>query len=193
MNGVGFCPHKNLFIGLDSHYCPDCHKRFERGTKAYEELLSETLKRDLDRKKDALIERLREEADELYKIIGALRKQIINAKDPSPFKRLSFLKVARYVGGLGFNIVREKSSWVLSMGSILNRKFKNLREIWDLITQEDWHLSDIFPQTSADPPPKQVSPKLPQRHPPLVPSMNASTTAFWRHEEQCLEYQKLGI
>lgn len=58
MNSVGFCPHKNLKIGLDAHYCPDCHKRFERGTSSYEELLSETDKRDLDRKKDAEISRL---------------------------------------------------------------------------------------------------------------------------------------
>ena len=196
MNGVGFCPHKNLKIGLDAHYCPDCHKRFESGTKAYEQLLSETDKRELDRKKDALIKRLREEVDQLYETVGALRGQINRAKDPNPFKRPSFLRVLQLARTALMDLVRTKGGWVLSMGSTITRKFKTLREIWELLTQDDWYLGDIFPQTSADKPepkPVEVKPRLPQRHPPLAPSIHASTSALWRHQEQCLEYQKLDI
>lgn len=196
---LGFCPHKNLKIGLDAHYCPDCHKRFESGTKAYEELLTETDKRDLDKKKDAEISRLRKEIDglhqendELYKTLGALRTRINRAKNMNPFKRPSFLQVLQLARMAYMDIKREAGGWLLSMGSTITRKFKTLREIWELLTADDWYLGDIFPQTSADKPepiPVEVRPKLPQRHPPLVPSMNASTTALWRYEDECLQYQ----
>lgn len=193
MNGVGFCPHEHMKIGLDAHYCPDCHKSFKRGTANYEALLANCNKSkgDLDKKKDAEIKRLREEVSTLNEQVANLRGKLNRAKDPTPVKRPSLLRVLCTARMALMDIKRVGGGWVLSMGENLRRSFKTLREIWDLLTQDDWCLSDIFPQRVGDTPlVPSIKPRLPQRYPPLAPSMRASTTALWRHEEQCLQYQR---
>lgn len=141
------------------------------------------MKGDLDKKKDAEIKRLREEVNTLNEQVANLRGQLNRAKDPTPVKRPSLLRVLLLARMALMDIKRVGGGWVLSMGENLRRSFKTLREIWELLTQDDWCLSDIFSQPT-------IKPRLPQRHPPLAPSMRASTTALWRHEEQCLEYQR---
>lgn len=194
MNGVGFCPHERIVRGLDAHYCPDCHKRFLSGTADYEALLANCDKSKgdyLDKKKDALIKRLREENSTLNEQVANLRGQLNRAKDPNPVQRPSLIRVLLLARMALMDIKRVGGGWVLSMGDSLRRSFKRLRDIFDLLTQDDWCLSDIFKPTLEDKPLGPTKrPRLPERYPPLAPSMMASTTALWRHESQCLEYQR---
>lgn len=84
------------------------------------------------------IEQLRAENQEL-------RSQLARAKNPDPVKRPSFGRVLRLVRNACMELERSaEGKWVLSMGQV-SRTFARLREIWEILIQEDWNLSDIFP------------------------------------------------
>ena len=113
----------------------------------------------------AEIERLKAGMDQLAKELRDIRVRFRKAKDPRPVERPSLKRVMPLVADACMNLCRVRGGWELSMGR-LKRRFRQLKEIWEILIQEDWHLSDVFP-----PPPdkRQHRPRLPLRHPILAP------------------------
>jgi hypothetical protein len=112
-------------------------------------------KENSDRDKREL-ERLQGENERLRKVVGSLEKQvktlketIRNAKDISPIERISFARVRRLAREACMEIARQGKQFILSMGKT-TRAFRKLRQIWDLLIEDDWYLSDIFPQLDPD-------------------------------------------
>ena len=117
-------------------------------------------------------ERLRAQNEELLKALADSRAIIRRAKDPQPVDRPSFKRVIQLVREACMSLIRLKSGWELRMGH-LKRRFRFLKQIWELLIVEDWFLSDVFP---PDPPVKKTQcPRLPFRHPILAPRVRAAS------------------
>ena len=130
------------------------------------------------------IEKIKSENAQLAKDKADARTALRRAKNPEPVERPSVKRMLSIVAGAfmrlrqvftGFKLTRDGSripkpdGWELSMGDS-KRRFRSLKEIWQLLTQEDWFLGDIFPPVPA-PKKRRGSPlpRLPLRHPVLVP------------------------
>ena len=73
-------------------------------------------------------------------------KQIIRrAKDISPIVRLSFKRILRLAHDACMDVQRTVGGWILRMGDQA-RKFRRLADIWDLISVDEFVLSEIFPE-----------------------------------------------
>jgi hypothetical protein len=93
------------------------------------------------------------------KQIGSLTETIRNAKDITPIERTSFARVRRMARAACLELTRVGKLLVLSMGKV-SRQFRSLKEIWEFLSQEDWHLSDLFPQIDPSSPlPQSSSPR----------------------------------
>jgi hypothetical protein len=99
----------------------------------------------------AQIERLRQFNDELQKIIRDKDDIIRQAKDINPIGRVSLKRVLVLARAAFLDISKvdkvDGGGWILNMGTTLQRKFKSLRQIWDLLNVEDWYLTDLFDGT----------------------------------------------
>lgn len=133
------------------------------------------------------LERLQAENEQLKAEAAELRKALRNAKDPDPVQRLSFKRVAALAETACMTLGRWKNGFLLTLGH-LKRFFKSLPEIWELLNQDDWFLSDIFPEGSDDIPaakPRfkfrqgaaQPKPHIEQRNHPLIPKQ---WVEWWR-------------
>ncbi|MEM8722771.1 MAG: hypothetical protein AAGE84_26370 [Cyanobacteria bacterium P01_G01_bin.39] len=73
-------------------------------------------------------------------------KQIIRrAKDISPVMRLSLKRVLRLAHNACMDVQRTVGGWILRMGDKA-RRFRRLADIWDLISADEFVLSEIFPE-----------------------------------------------
>jgi hypothetical protein len=92
----------------------------------------------------AEIQRLREQNDEMCDRIRA-QSQIINrAKDINPVARPSFNRVLTLARAAFLDLCKcPGGGWFLSLGHRV-RKFKTLRQIWDILCLDDWFLEDLF-------------------------------------------------
>ena len=43
------------------------------------------------------------------------------------------------------DVQRTVGGWILKMGNKA-RRFRRLTDIWDILSQDEWYLSDIFPE-----------------------------------------------
>lgn len=93
----------------------------------------------------------------------SLRRVVAEAKDPSPVQRASFKRVQALAANACLSLQRLRSGWLLKLGH-LERRFRSLGQIWQILIQEDWSLSDVFPRE----PVKHQQPRLPFRHPVLA-------------------------
>ena len=59
--------------------------------------------------------------------------------------RLSLRRVMRLAHQACMDVQRTVGGWILRMGNTA-RKFRRLADIWDLISQDEFYLSDIFPE-----------------------------------------------
>lgn len=112
------------------------------------------------------IERLKAENERLAaenKRLGAI---IRRAKDPNPVERCSFKRVAQLAADACMTLTRVVGGWVLRLGK-KERRFRFLKEIWEILTEQEWLLEDLFP---ARPP---SSGRMPRRYPPLLPSIQS--------------------
>lgn len=113
-------------------------------------------------------ERLKAQNEELLKALAHTRTRLRRAKNPDPINRPSFKRVIALVQEACMTLTRLRSGWQLSMGR-LKRKFRFLRQIWDLLIEEDWFLGHIFPPTPSAPTRRsQRRPRLPFRSPILA-------------------------
>jgi hypothetical protein len=109
------------------------------------------------------IERLRAENLEL-------RLKLARAKNPEPVERPSLGRVLKLAQNACMELERSASGkWQLRMGKLI-RTFAKLRDIWLLLTKEEWLLSDIFPPQPKSPEvPKPIpAARSPKRYPSLL-------------------------
>ena len=87
---------------------------------------------------------LEQENQRLTEELTEAKNIIRRAKDISPVMRLSLKRVKRLAHHACMDVKRTVGGWILSMGRVA-RKFCRLADIWDIISQDDWNLSDVFP------------------------------------------------
>ena len=107
-----------------------------------------------------------EQENQLLKKDLEQAKQIIRrAKDISPVMRLSLKRVIRLAHHACMDVKRTIGGWILKMGNKA-RKFRRLVDIWDLISVDEFILSEIFPEDkliaveSIRPPKRRIRPQL---------------------------------
>jgi hypothetical protein len=89
--------------------------------------------------------RLREENEIISKDLEQAKQILRRAKDITPLMRISLQRVLRLAHQACMDVQRTVGGWILRMGNTA-RKFRRLADIWDLISQDEFYLSDIFPE-----------------------------------------------
>jgi hypothetical protein len=89
--------------------------------------------------------KLRQENEIISKDLEQAKQILRRAKDISPLMRISLKRVLRLAHDACMDVKRSVGGWILSLGNKA-RKFHRLADIWDLLSQDDFHLSDIFPE-----------------------------------------------
>lgn len=117
---------------------------------------------EINKQFETKVSQLEAENKRLEAESSALRRTIAEAKDPSPVKRCSFKRVMALASAACLSLQRLRSGWLLKLGH-LERRFRSLGQIWQILIQEDWALSDVFP-----PSPTAQRPRLSERHPVLA-------------------------
>lgn len=108
---------------------------------------------------------------------------IRKARNPEPIERPGFLRVLRLVHSCCMNLERIKGGWLLSMGS-LKRRFRTLKEIWEILIQEEWSLLEVLPpnkhplqlrflRLNDEQHPRKIRPRRPDMYPSLAPPASA--------------------
>lgn len=99
------------------------------------------------------IAELEAENERLQNELRKARVTIANAKDIDPIQRLSEKRVKKMAASACLDLVRHKvKGWVIRMGSAY-QWYKSLWDIWAILSQESWNLSELIPSTI---PPKLV-------------------------------------
>ncbi len=115
-----------------------------------EELYQLKLQLDLA---NAEINRLHSLNQQLEKTVRDSNLTIRQAKDITSVMRPSFKRVLLLARAALLDISKisniEGGGWLLSRGSSLCRKFKSLRQIWDLLIVDDWVLSELFDEQQS--------------------------------------------
>lgn len=89
--------------------------------------------------------RLQQENEAIKKDLDRAKQIIRRAKDISPLMRISLKRVLRLAHDACMDVQRTVGGWVLKMGSKA-RKFRRLADIWYLLSQDEFLLSEIFPE-----------------------------------------------
>lgn len=122
-------------------------------------------------------ERLSEENQALRKKIKELSAAMRRAKDILPVMRPSLKRVMQLARDACLSVQRVTGGWMLKMGN-LSRRFKHLKEIWELLIADNWVLSEIF----TTPEPARVRRILPRpilrRNPSIAPSYGSGDLTF---------------
>ena len=109
-------------------------------------ILENTVKQ-LEAQKEASIQQYREleqENEILKKDLECAKQVIRRAKDASPVMRLSLKRVLRLAHHACMDVKRTVGGWILQMGDQA-RKFRRLADIWDILSVDEFILSEIFP------------------------------------------------
>ena len=161
---------KDLPVAIDIYKC-DAGVIANRGAMNEKEELAAKLRRleeaniGLAMKNRQLEEQLAAATDEARE----LKETINRAKDIRPWQRPNFRNVKQLAKRAFLDVVKVASGWQVKMGATLGRTFKTLREIWLILTREDWNLHDEFlPYDELLPQPQPVAqPQLPVAQPQL--------------------------
>jgi hypothetical protein len=89
--------------------------------------------------------KLRQENEIISKDLEQAKQIIRRAKDITPLMRISLQRVLRLAHQACMDVTRTVGGWILRMGNKA-RKFRRLADIWDLLSQDDFYLGDIFPE-----------------------------------------------
>lgn len=89
------------------------------------------------------IERLQTELEVLSNELRIARLTIRRAKDAAPVERPSYKRVLEIVSDALMTVVRIPGGWQLKFGR-LTKRFRRLKDIWEILTTDDWALGDIF-------------------------------------------------
>ena len=127
-----------------------------------------------------------EENEAIRKDLDVAKQIIRRAKDISPLMRISLKRVLRLAHDACMDVQRTVGGWILRMGDKA-RKFRTLAHIWDLLSQDDFLLSDIFPEDKLiaveliKPPRRRKPRQLPEKKtfPLMRPEDVMRRTMFW--------------
>ena len=115
---------------------------------------------------EAKNQQLQNENKVLKKNLEIAKNVIRRAKDISPLMRISLKRVLRLAHDACMDVQRTVGGWILKMGDKA-RKFRRLADIWYILSQDNWYLSEIFA------PDKLIAIDLIQpprpRKPPVIP------------------------
>lgn len=89
--------------------------------------------------------RLEEENRSIKRDLDHAKQILRRAKDVSPIVRFSLKRILRLAHDACMDVQRTVGGWILRMGSKA-RKFRCLAHIWDVLSQDDFKLSEIFPE-----------------------------------------------
>jgi hypothetical protein len=109
--------------------------------------------------------KLRQENEIITQDLEQAKQIIRRAKDVSPLMRISLKRVLRLAHDACMDVKRTVGGWILRMGDKA-RKFRRLADIWDLLSQDDFYLSDIFPEEKLIAVELIVPARLPKRPTP---------------------------
>lgn len=87
--------------------------------------------------------RLKQENEIAKKDLDLAKQVIRRARDISPLMRISLKRVLRLAHDACMDVQRTVGGWILKMGDRA-RKFRRLADIWDLISVDEFVLSEIF-------------------------------------------------
>lgn len=122
---------------------------------------------------------LKQENERLKEELAEAKQIIRRAKDISPVMRLSLKRVMRLAHHACMDIQCTVEGWILKMGH-LARKFRRLADIWDILSQDNWYLSNIFPEDkliSLD----KIQPPKPRNRPRLTRLCETKAPEFVAH------------
>jgi hypothetical protein len=88
---------------------------------------------------------LKQENELIKKDLDCAKQIIRRAKDISPLMRISLKRVLRLAHDACMDVQRTVGGWILKMGSKA-RRFRRLADIWDLLSVDNFLLSEIFPE-----------------------------------------------
>ena len=132
-------------------------------------------------------QQLKNENEILKKDLEISKNIIRRAKDITPLVRISLKRVLRLAHDACMDVQRTVGGWILRMGDKA-RKFRRLADIWDILSQDNWFLSEIFA------PDKLIAIDLIQppkpRKPPVIP--DKKTHPLMRPEE-ILFRRRIGL
>lgn len=106
---------------------------------------------------------LKQKNQELKEELKKAQQIIRHAKDISPVVRPSLKRVVRLAHNACMEVKRTVGGWILQMGH-LARKFRRLGDIWLLLSQDNWCLSEIFRSDKLIPI-DQIQPPSPRKKP----------------------------
>ena len=119
------------------------------------------------------LDSLEEENKEIRDECRSLKETLNRAKDIRPWARPNERNVKQMARAALLEVVKAPGGWVVKMGNSIGKKFKRLRDIWLILTREEWNLHDEFLPRVPTPP--STSP-LPPSTSPLPPSTSPLPT-----------------
>lgn len=124
------------------------------------------------------IEELRAENERLRRELAASQATIRRAKDATPVQRPSRKRVVQLVRDACMELARVAGGWELRLGN-LKRRFRFLKQIWEILTADDWSLGEIFPPDGKG----KALPRLPKRYPVLAPWLPFQSVSAEQHSD----------
>ena len=115
-------------------------------------------------------ERLRQENQQLNEKLTEAKQIIRRAKDISPIARISLKRVLFLAHRACMDVKRTVGGWILQMGDKA-RKFRRLADIWDILSQDEWYLGEIFALDKLIPLEKIKPPRQRELPPTYYPRM----------------------
>lgn len=111
--------------------------------------------------------RLQQENEMVRKDLDIAKQIIRRAKNITPLARISLKRVLRLAHDACMDVQRTVGGWILRMGDKA-RKFRRLADIWDLLSVDEFILSEIFPKDKLVAidlirPPKRRKTELPEK------------------------------
>ena len=113
-----------------------------------------------------------------------LKETLNRAKDIRPWQRPNFRNVKQMAKRAFLDVVKVAGGWVVKMGNRVGKKFKTLREIWLILTREEWNLHDEFlPYEEVEQQVEAVEqPPIPNPHTP-IPTPHTPTDRRYPHRQ----------
>lgn len=115
------------------------------------------------------IDSLEEERDAYRAENRNLKETLNRAKDIRPWARPNERNVRQMARAALLEVVKAPGGWVVKMGNCIGKKFKRLRDIWLILTREEWNLHDEFLPHENAPAPAPAPASAPAPAPAAVP------------------------
>jgi hypothetical protein len=133
----------------------------------------------------AEIARLRTQNDELLSRVRSQSTIISRAKDISPVQRPTLKRVRDMASQAFLDVVKgARSGFCLTWGAA-KKHFRHLKDIWELLIQDDWPLSDWFS------PPPPATPPAAQK--PLFAPIHSKYSAVPFCDDDLIDTWRLGV